>query len=118
MVCGQHNFLINTIKDFHIAFTHTHDGKPIRSKMVHRPCEAERSIFVPVDNSLRMAVMVPNHKKPHNHPIPTTTKASYDAKALYRDSITVTGVLGATVRKVDNGKEILYSLDRLEVSTH
>jgi len=82
--------------------------------MVHRPCQAERYIFVPVDDSIRMAVVVPNHKKPHNHPMPTITKASYDARALYRDSIAAIGVLGATVRKVDNGKKIEYSVKQVD----
>jgi hypothetical protein len=73
--------------------------------MIQRPCSAERWIFVPIDASIRMAVVVPNHKKPHTHPMPLMMKASYDAKASYRESILAIGVLGATVKKVDNGKQ-------------
>jgi len=75
--------------------------------MILRPCSAERTVFVPVDASLRMAVVVPNHHKPHTHPMPLMTKASYDAKASYRENILSVGVLGATVKKVDNGKQLV-----------
>jgi hypothetical protein len=86
-----------------VAFTHIQGGKPVRSKMIHRPCPAERWIFVPIDVNLRMAVVVPNYKLPHSHPMPVMAKASYDAKASYRESISAVGILGATVKKVDNG---------------
>jgi hypothetical protein len=112
--CGILLFISNTCSafsrlDITAAFTHIRDGKPIRSKMILRPCSAERTIFVPVDASLRMAIVVPNHHKPHTHPMPLMTKASYDAKASYRENILAVGVLGATVKKVDNGKQPVLS---------
>jgi hypothetical protein len=102
--CRQTGFDVNVF----VAFTHILEGKPTRSKMIPRPCTAERWIFVPVDVNLRMAVVVPNHRIPHNHPMPVMMKASYDAKASYRESIAAAGVLGATVKKVDNGKVYKY----------
>jgi hypothetical protein len=48
-------------------------------------------------------IFVPNYKLPPSHPMPVMAKASYDAKASYRESISAVGILGATVKKVDNG---------------
>ena len=67
-------------------------------------------MFVPVDTNLRMAVVVPNYKIPHNHPMPVMVKASYDARASYHKNITAAGVLGATVKKVDNGKNLVFNI--------
>lgn len=50
-----------------------------------------------------MACVVPDHTQPHNHPMPPMTKASYEIKKVYQDCIKAAGVLGATVRKVDDG---------------
>ena len=95
------NITLNTNIHHWIAFTHISNRKPNRSKMVHRPCLAERCIFVPVDTNLRMAVVVPNYKIPHNHPMPVMVKASYDAKACTIMSGTRYSVASAIVRSAE-----------------
>jgi hypothetical protein len=49
-----------------------------------------------------MAVVVPDHTHPHNHPMPLFLKASQEAKAQYSELTLASGLLGATVKKVDN----------------
>jgi hypothetical protein len=90
----------------HIAYTHLVNGKPFKSPILHRPCDAERTIFIPVDSKYCMAIVVPNHKSAHNHPMPPMIKALYDAKAAYRQCITANGVMALTSKKVDMGKSV------------
>ena len=86
------------------AYTHLLDGKLYKSPILHRLCNAEGTIFVPVNSSFRIAVVVPDHKAPHNHPMPPMIKVSFDAKAAYRQCITANGVMASTVKRVDNCK--------------
>ena len=86
---------------------------PVKSPIEHHFCPAERTIFVPVDHRLRVAVVVPNHTRPHNHPMPPMVKASFDAKATYWKCVIQTGIPAATAKKVDAcmfGSVILLSL--------
>lgn len=76
---------------------------------MHRPCPASREIFVPIDTSIRIAVILYDYTKPHNHPMPAPVKASYDLRDLYVQSLRALGTLGATVRLVDNGMFIILS---------
>src|SRR5277367_1193729 len=71
--------------------------------MVRHKCPASRTIYVPVDPAIHMAIVVPNPEKPHNHPILPATKASITLKDLYRKCIQATGIVGSSVRTVDNG---------------
>jgi hypothetical protein len=64
----------------------------------------ERTIFVPVDSSFCIAVVVPDHKAPHNHPMRPMIKVSFDAKAAYRQCIATNRAMASTVKKVDNCK--------------
>ena len=89
---------------FGLAYTHLADGKPIQAMIQHHPCPAERTIFVPVDPSMHIAVVVPDHKSPHSHPMPPMIKASFDAKSAYRQCIAANGVMASTAKKVDTGK--------------
>ncbi|EIM78962.1 uncharacterized protein STEHIDRAFT_164157 [Stereum hirsutum FP-91666 SS1] len=60
-------------------FTHIVDGVPTTMKTVTRACPASRTIFVPMDASLqRLAIVVPDHTSPHNHPMPPFTKVDAD----------------------------------------
>ena len=87
--------------DHETAYTHLKNGTPVKSRIEHYPCPAERTIFVPVDRRLCIAVVVPNHTRPHNHPMPPMIKASFDAKATYRKCVIQTGIPAATAKKVD-----------------
>lgn len=87
--------------DHETAYTHLKNGAPVKSRIEHYPCPAERTIFVPVDRRLRIAVVIPNHMRPHNHPMPPMIKASFDAKAAYRKCVTQTGIPAATAKRVD-----------------
>lgn len=72
-------------------------------RVVHRGCFAERTIYVPIDPSVRKALIV-HHDIPHNHPMPALKKASFELKEAYRQCVRMAGTVGATVSKVDNGK--------------
>ncbi|KAJ6616056.1 hypothetical protein B0H10DRAFT_1949410 [Mycena sp. CBHHK59/15] len=67
------------------------------------PCPAERSIYVPLDLSIRKALIITNATL-HNHPMPLLTKVSLELKEAYRECIKANGCFGATVSKVDNAK--------------
>jgi hypothetical protein len=86
------------------AFTHLDDNShPIERRLEHRGCTASRRIYIPLDTSIRMAVVIPNHLHPHSHPMPLFIKLSHDVKIKYAELIHAAGLLGATVKKVDNG---------------
>ncbi|KAK6977676.1 hypothetical protein R3P38DRAFT_3295002 [Favolaschia claudopus] len=52
------------------AHTHIINGISASSGVVNRECPATRTIFVPVDPSIRKAVVVHPQNIAHNHPIP------------------------------------------------
>ncbi|KAJ7702166.1 hypothetical protein B0H16DRAFT_1832003 [Mycena metata] len=81
--------------------SHIKDGQQVRGKIVQRTCTARRAIYVPVDTSIRKALIVHNDTG-HNHPMPTLIKASFSTKETYKKLIQAVGVVGATVSKVDN----------------
>lgn len=89
------------------VYTHILDGKPVHSPMIHHQCPASRTIYVPCNISLRLAVVVPDHLSPHSHPMPPPIKVSDEAKEVYMKCIKAQGVLAATVKKVDLGKLLL-----------
>ena len=93
----------------HIILTeypHSKNGR--QSKMVHHECHASQTIYIPVDDSLRMACIVPNCKQPHNHPILPSIKVSRELKDQYVKAIQVAGIAGNTVRTIDNGSYDIY----------
>lgn len=49
-----------------------------------------------------MACIVLNHEQPHNHLILPATKASHDIKSLFKQCIDAVGVVGATVKSIEN----------------
>ncbi|KAL0948752.1 hypothetical protein HGRIS_008885 [Hohenbuehelia grisea] len=79
-----------------------HQSNGQRSVMVHHNCPAKRNIYVPVDKSLRMACVVPDHTKPHSHPVLPPTKTSYEISQLYAECVKACGAVSATVKSVEN----------------
>ncbi|KAF8156702.1 hypothetical protein B0H34DRAFT_808140, partial [Crassisporium funariophilum] len=73
-----------------------------QSKITHHKCMAARTIYVPLDPSIRMACILPDHKEPHNHPILPARKASRNLKDQYRKCIQAAGIAGNTVCIIDN----------------
>lgn len=88
---------------YRTEFTHIKNGEPIKVKMHGHACPARRTIYVPTDETLRMAIVIPDHTSPHNHPMPPPSKLSLDAKRTYEQCIEAAGVAGASVNKVDHG---------------
>ncbi|KAJ6628577.1 hypothetical protein B0H10DRAFT_1940408 [Mycena sp. CBHHK59/15] len=87
-----------------LAHAHITDGTANSQSAIKRyPCPAERSIYVPLDLSIRKALIVTN-ATPHNHPMPLLTKVTLELKEAYRECVKANGCLGATVLKVDNAK--------------
>ncbi|KAJ7752975.1 hypothetical protein B0H16DRAFT_1836147 [Mycena metata] len=82
--------------------SHIVNGHAVTSAIIRRPCSTYRTIFVPDDATIRMALIVHPGDIPHNHPIPVLKKASIQVKESYRQAIRATGTVGATVAKVDN----------------
>ncbi|KAK1215861.1 hypothetical protein PQX77_021513 [Marasmius sp. AFHP31] len=83
-------------------YPHNNDGSP--SFFVKRSCPAYRTIYVPEkweELNLRVAVVIQDHTKPHNHPILPATKASYDIKEVYRSCVRAGGALMSTVQSID-----------------
>ena len=70
--------------------------------MVHIPCQASRTIYVPT-NGLRIGILIQDHEHPHTHPILPLTKASIQEKNDYKECVRAAGALKATVQSVENG---------------
>ncbi|KAJ6580328.1 hypothetical protein B0H10DRAFT_2443268 [Mycena sp. CBHHK59/15] len=81
----------------------TNGNSQARSQIRQYPCYAERTIYVPMDRSIRKALIV-NNDTGHNHPMPTLTKVSLGVKETYRQCVKANGCIGATVSKVDNAQ--------------
>ncbi|KAJ7170422.1 hypothetical protein C8R43DRAFT_830698, partial [Mycena crocata] len=59
--------------------THIVNGIPEPLSVIERyDCPAVRTIFVPLDTSIRRAVIVHQRGTPHRHPMPVLTKVSLD----------------------------------------
>lgn len=81
-----------------------HLGNGSRVALIHHKCSASRTIYVPDDPTIRMAIVVPDHKEPHTHPILPPTKTPAAIKEAYRRCIRNAGLVGSSVRTVDNGE--------------
>ncbi|KAJ6518461.1 hypothetical protein DFH09DRAFT_1331945 [Mycena vulgaris] len=91
------------LKSKKCAFTHIVNGEPhMKSAIMKRPCPVQRQIYIPMDPSIRKALIVHPGNIAHNHPIPAFKKVSHEQKAVYKKCIQVAGCVGATVAKVDN----------------
>ncbi|KAJ6587438.1 hypothetical protein DFH09DRAFT_1427476 [Mycena vulgaris] len=91
------------LKSKKCAFTHIVNGEPhTKSAIMKRPCPVQRRIYIPMDPSIRKALIVHPGNIAHNHPIPAFKKVSHEHKAVYKKCIQAAGCVGATVAKVDN----------------
>ncbi|KAF8313350.1 hypothetical protein F5887DRAFT_1090268 [Amanita rubescens] len=79
-----------------------HNANGTQTNMKRHNCPASRTIYVPVDPTIRMACIVPNHDYPHSHPVLPASKASRDLRNLYRSCVDAVGVIGSTVQSVEN----------------
>ncbi|KAF8909313.1 hypothetical protein CPB84DRAFT_1703009 [Gymnopilus junonius] len=87
-------------KASHCKFPHNGDGT--KAKVKQYKCPASRTIFVPEDPTIRKACVVPNYKQPHNHPVLPPSKTPLLVKEAYKACIEKVGLIGATVRTIDN----------------
>ncbi|KAJ7730603.1 hypothetical protein DFH07DRAFT_969111 [Mycena maculata] len=83
------------------AHAHIVNGMQVQGKIRNYPCDAVRTIYVPIDPSI-LKVLIVHNKTGHNHLMPTLTKVPFGHKDTYRQCIEANGVLGATVAKIDN----------------
>ncbi|KAJ6629784.1 hypothetical protein B0H10DRAFT_2428145 [Mycena sp. CBHHK59/15] len=90
------------LKQRHCPHSHIFNGQVLTSSIVNRPCDAARTIYVPVNPSIRKALIIHSHNVAHNHPMPALKKASFELKESYRQCIKAAGCVGVTVAKVDN----------------
>ncbi|KAF7374069.1 hypothetical protein MSAN_00287800 [Mycena sanguinolenta] len=97
-------------RQHHCPHNHIVDGRAVTSAIVHRQCEARRTIYVPVDERVRKALIIHLHNVAHNHPMPSLKKASFEIKESYRRCITASGCVAATVKKVDNAPSTQFLL--------
>ncbi|KAJ7693159.1 hypothetical protein B0H17DRAFT_1060317 [Mycena rosella] len=82
---------------------HIVDGHAVtRSAIKLFPCSAARSIYVPLDPSIRKALVVHKNHTPHSHPMPALTKVSLDIAKAYTTCIESGGIVGATVNKIEH----------------
>ncbi|KAJ7698207.1 hypothetical protein B0H16DRAFT_1903439 [Mycena metata] len=99
------------LKQQRCPHSHIVNGTAIISRIVNRPCHAMRTIYVPVDASIRKALIIHPRNLAHNHPMPALKKPSLEAKESYRRCIRAVGCVGATVSKVDNAPSTQLLLD-------
>lgn len=85
-----------------------HLGNGSQAALVHHTCSPYRIIYVPEDLAIRKACVVPNPEEPHNHPILPPTKTPVAIKEIYRKCVKNSGIVGSSVRTVDNGEVYLF----------
>ncbi|KAJ6555523.1 hypothetical protein B0H10DRAFT_2201646 [Mycena sp. CBHHK59/15] len=82
-----------------------------QSSIQNHPCPATRTIYIPMDPTIRKALIIHNSNTAHNHPMPALTKASFEMKAAYHKCIEAAGCVRATVSKVDNAPSTMILLN-------
>ncbi|KAJ6503668.1 hypothetical protein C8R45DRAFT_924010 [Mycena sanguinolenta] len=89
-----------------LAFKHVTEGRPFAAEAIHLSCEANFTIFIPHEDKdpelARMCIVVPDHEKPHCHPVPLLTNVSHAVAEKYKECVRKYGV-GATVGKIEKG---------------
>ncbi|KAJ6500282.1 hypothetical protein DFH09DRAFT_1289819 [Mycena vulgaris] len=81
------------LKSKKCAFTHIVNGEPhTKSAIMKRPCPVQRRIYIPLDPSIRKALIVHPGNIAHNHPIPAFKKVSHKHKAVYKKCIQAAAV--------------------------
>ncbi|KAJ7049788.1 hypothetical protein C8F01DRAFT_1264828 [Mycena amicta] len=81
------------------------DGRVIQGKLVHRRCDAEVTIYAPIDRSIRKAIVILENG--HSHPEFPRTKPSDEGKAIVNQAIQERGTTGLTVTKLGLGSTTL-----------
>ena len=84
-----------------LAYSHIIDGKISHGSIIERKCPTRMAIYIPVDTSIRKAIVY--LQNPHNHPMYPKTKPSTEEKDKVRKAINAAGKRGLTVRKLING---------------
>ncbi|KAJ7225152.1 hypothetical protein C8J57DRAFT_1590385, partial [Mycena rebaudengoi] len=83
--------------------SHIINGRSVpKSKIKRFSCDASRTIYVPLDTTIRRALIIHKANTPHNHPMPPLTKVTLKVQEKYRELVEATGSVGATVNKVDH----------------
>ncbi|KAJ7748883.1 hypothetical protein B0H16DRAFT_1847836 [Mycena metata] len=85
------------------SHAHIVNGVQVRGQIQNYACDATRNMWIPKDPSIRKVLII-HGPTPHNHPMPMLTKATFEIKDTYRSIIAASGVLGATVSKIDNAQ--------------
>ena len=83
-------------------------GNGCQATLVHHACSAYQIIYVPEDPTIRKACVVPDHEKPHIHPILPLTKTPVAIEEVYRKCIENAGIVGSSVHTIDNGKFFFF----------
>ncbi|KAF8135357.1 hypothetical protein K438DRAFT_1947405 [Mycena galopus ATCC 62051] len=82
--------------------SHIVGGVSRKGDIEHHPCKVKRTIYWPVDRSIRKALIWHDATKPaHTHPLPAFTKVTPEAVEGYDAAIAAFGVAGATIGKVE-----------------
>ena len=95
-------------KKNYLAFSHLKNGKFLKAKLVRRKCPAVMLIFVPVDTSIRQAIVF--LRQPHNHPMHPKSKPSSEEKLQLEKAIQAAGRRRLTVQKLLNGASQVITL--------
>ena len=90
-----------------VAYSHIIDGKISLGKIIDRKCPTRMAIYIPVDTSIRKAIV--HLRNPHNHPMYPKTKPSTEEKDQLRKAIIAAGKCGLTVHKLINGIVFIFS---------
>ncbi|KAF7353417.1 hypothetical protein MSAN_01530800 [Mycena sanguinolenta] len=90
------------LKQRHCPHNHIIAGSAVTSSIINHKCPARRTIYVPLDVTIRKALMIHPQNTAHNHPMPSLKKVSFEVKESYRSCVRAAGCVAATVKKVDN----------------
>ncbi|KIJ43655.1 hypothetical protein M422DRAFT_252895 [Sphaerobolus stellatus SS14] len=86
--------------DMLLARDHIHDGKLVDGQIEQRPCTAGLTIYSPLNKMVRKAIVIPEPKKPHNHPSYSAEKLTVEAEEVWRAAVRAAGPLGKTVGQI------------------
>ncbi|KAJ6479150.1 hypothetical protein C8R45DRAFT_933928 [Mycena sanguinolenta] len=90
----------NELSQRALALNHIKEGRPLAAEVIHPSREANFMIFIPHGDKYpelaRMCIGIPDHEKPHRHPVPPLTKVSHAFADKYKKCVRKYGV-GTTV---------------------
>ncbi|KAL0057565.1 hypothetical protein AAF712_015787 [Marasmius tenuissimus] len=97
---------------------HMKCGRAASSPMKSIRCPSKQTIFVPVDTSIWMAIVLSTNNVTHLHPIPFINKPHIEAKYNYKKLVSAIRVVGATVQHVDSASTTAILLGNKLPSEH